>query len=150
MKETPREKKIHENMKKGVLSIAGFLGNDKRHYHDIIEADQIILKNIGLTSNQIADRLQYFTDKAFESFAGPIVIENKYEVFYNSVRGKIICPFGHAGVYRKGIISLKNLENDIEINWTPLNIHMIREHNFFEGKGSKHRLDPEILQKAIF
>lgn len=150
MKETPQEIKIRQNLQKGVLSSNGFLGDDKRHFRDIIAADQKTLNSLNLTGKEIADRLEYFTEKAFESFFGPTLIDEKYEVFYNSYRGKIICPFAHPGVYRKGVISLKNLENNLEISWTPLNIHLIREHDFFEGKGSRHRLDPQILQKAIF
>lgn len=150
MKETPQEKKIHNNMKKGVISIDGFLGKDNRHFHEIIRTDEMSLIKLDLTTDVIADRLEYFTEKAFESYIGPIVIDGKYEVFYNSFRGKIICPFGHPGAFRKGSITLKNLENDLELCWTPLNIHMIREHCFFEGEGSKHRLDPKILKEAIF
>ena len=37
MKETPQEKRIHNNMKAGVMSANGFLGDDRRHYHEIIE-----------------------------------------------------------------------------------------------------------------
>ncbi|MDO9577166.1 MAG: hypothetical protein Q7J16_04725 [Candidatus Cloacimonadales bacterium] len=150
MKETPKEKKIHQNLMPGQLSIDGFLGADKRQYTDIISADQAELDKLDLTAKMIADRLEYFTEAAFESYAGSIVIDEKYEVDYDSFRGKLICPFGHSGVYRKGLITLKNLENSIEICWTPLNIHLIREHCFFEGKGSIHRLEPASLGKAIF
>ena len=132
------------------MSIEGFLGNDKRNYDQIISADQIELNELELTTQKISDRLQYFTDSAFESYNGSIIIEQKYEVKYSSYRGKLICPFGHLGVYRKGLITLKNLENGIEISWTPLNIHMIRDHCFFEGKGSIHRLEPAILKEVIF
>ena len=150
MKETPQEKKIHQNMKRGQLSIDGFLGDDKRHFHEIIQTDSLSLKKLGLTTDMIADRLDYFMEKSFESYIGAVVIDEKYEVFYNSYRGKIICPFGHPGVFRKGSITLKNLEKGLEICWTPLNIHLIREHGFFEGKGSGHRLEPAILKEAIF
>ncbi len=150
MKETPKDKKIHKNLMPGQMSIEGFLGKDKRNFSEIISSDKAVLDRLGLTPQMIADRLQYFTDSAFESYDGSIIIDEKYEVNYNSFRGKLICPFGHPGVYRKGLVILKNLENQIEISWTPLNIHMIREHCFFEGKGSIHRLEPTLLQETIF
>lgn len=150
MKETPKEKKIHKNLLPGQMSIEGFLGKDKRNYSEIISTDRAELDRLDLTTKMIADRLQYFTDSAFESYDGSIIIDEKYEVIYKSFRGKLICPFGHPGVYRKGMISLKNLENGIEINWTPLNIHMISDHCFFEGKGSVHRLELITLEDAIF
>jgi hypothetical protein len=150
MKETPKNKQIFKNLRPGQLSIDGFLGDDKRHYFEIICSDRIELDRLDLTTKTIADRLQYFTDAAFESYDGSVIIDEKYEVDYVSYRGKLICPFIHQGVYRKGSITLKNLEKDIEICWTPLNIHMIREHCFFEGKGSVHRLEPAILKEALF
>jgi len=150
MKETSKDKKIHKNLLPGQMSIKGFLGKDKRNFNEIISADRRELDRIMLTTKMISDRLQYFTDLAFESYDGAIIIEKKYEVKYQSFRGKLICPFGHAGVYRKGIITLKNLENKIEISWTPLNIHMISDHCFFEGKGSAHRIEAAILKNAIF
>ncbi|MEA2095262.1 MAG: hypothetical protein U9P73_01025 [Candidatus Cloacimonadota bacterium] len=150
MKETPKDKKIHKNLLPGQMSIEGFLGKDKRQFSDIISADRIELDRLKLTTKMIADRLQYFTDSAFESYDGSIVIDEKYEVNYQSFRGKLICPFGHPGVYRKGIVTLKNLVNGLGISWTPLNIHMIRGHCFFEGKGSVHRLEASILKDSIF
>lgn len=150
MKETPREIKIHQNLKAGVMSVDGFLGDDSRHFHEIVEEDENKLTQLGISTDEIADKLDHFTENAFLSYDGPVVIDEKYQVFYQSYRGKMPCPFDHPGLFRKGSVTLKNLENNIEICWTPLNIHMIREHCFFEGKGSLHRLDPEILVKAIF
>jgi len=150
MKETPQDKKIMKNLMPGQMSINGFIGEDKRHFNQIICSDRIKLDQLDITTKTLADRLQYFTDIAFESYGGLTIIDEKFVVHYESFRGKLICPFAHNGVYRKGSITLKNMENGIEICWTPLNIHMIREHCFFEGNGSLHRLEPEILKKALF
>lgn len=150
MKETPEEIKIHNNMKAGVISITGFLGDDERHFHDIIAQDKKTLEKNDLTTDEIADRLQYFTDSAFINYDGPVKIDSKYVVEYKSYRGKIICPFLHGGGFRKGEITLTNKENGLSICWTPLNIHMIRDHCFFEGKGSKHRIDPGLIKDVIF
>jgi hypothetical protein len=150
MKETPKEKKIQKNLQPGQFSIEGFLGTDKRHYTQIICADRVALDKLNLTTKMIADRLEYFSEAAFESFHDSVIIDEKFEVSHESFRGKLICPFGHPGVYRKGLIRLKNLENSIEISWTPLSIHLIREHCFFEGIGSIHRLEPSVLKQAIF
>ena len=150
MKETPQDKETMKNLMPGQMSIDGFLGEDKRHFNQIICSDRVKLDNVDLTTKMIADRLQYFTDAAFESYDGSVIIDKKYEVDYESFRGKLICPFSHPGVYRKGLIKLKNLENGIEMSWTPLNIHMIREHCFFEGFGSIHRLEPKVIKEALF
>lgn len=150
MKENPQEKKIHNNLKPGVLSIEGFLGKDKRNYSEIIETDSAALAKLGYTSTQIAERMQMFTDTAFESFDSSIIIEDIYEVSYDTFRGKLLCPFAHSGTFRKGVIKLTNLTKNLSITWTPLNIHMIGEHSFFEGKDSVHRLEPEKLVEILF
>jgi len=150
MKETTQDKKISKNLLPGEMSIKGFIGDDKRQFNQIINSDKVILDRLNLTAKMIADRLQHFTDAAFENYYGSIIIDEKYEVNYQSYRGKLICPFSHPGIYRKGLITLKNLENGNTISWTPLNIHMIREHCFFEGIGSVHRLEPEILKETLF
>lgn len=150
MKQTPQEKKIQENMQPGVITLTGFLGNDTRHLHDIIAEDRNTIERLGISQEDIADRLQYFTNLALDSYDGFIIIYEIYHIEYKSYRGKIACPFPHAGMYPKGTISLKNLSNGKEICWTPLNIHMIREHCFFEGKGATHRLEPSEVRKIIF
>lgn len=150
MKETPQEKKIRQNLQESGISPEGFLGDDKRHVHEIVATDLAVLERLGKTKEEIADRMQYFTQKAFSHYDGNIIIDQIYEIEYNTVRGKIPCPFDHPGLFRKGEITLKNLKKNLEISWTPLNIHMIRAHGFFEGKKAKHRLEPKNLVEILF
>ncbi len=150
MKLSPDEQKIMDKMQSGVLSTDGFLGHDERHLHEIIEEDSEKLIALGYTVEQIAGRMKYFTELSREAYEIPVVIENKYAVQQDIWRGRVVCPFNHKGSYVKADIHLKNLENQLEIKWTPLNIHFIEEHGFFEGKGSKYRLDPETIIKALF
>lgn len=150
MKQTPQETKIQERLEPGIITLEGFIGNDTRHYHEIIREDLAVLEELEITSAEIAERMSYFTEKAFLSYDESITIDDKYLVEYNTIRGRIICPFPHPGTFPKGEIVFKNLKNGIVLRWTPLNIHMIEAHNFFEGKGSPHRLEPITLKKALF
>ncbi len=150
MNESHHESIIRKNLQPGEMSIEGFLGADERDYLEIIDDDRRTIEKLGLTTTEIANRLLYFTDQAFELFGGSVVIDTIYRVSYRSFRGRILCPFAHPCGNRKGLITLENLKNGISIFWSPLNIHMIRKHCFFEGKGSKHRLEPEILKKVLF
>ena len=150
MKQTPAEKEIQKRMQPGMITVDGFLGLDKRLLHEIIEEDKEELEKLIITEQEIADIMQYFTDKAFENYDGKTIIDDKYEIEFITVRGKILCPFKHPGGFNKGIIKFKNIKKNISLTWTPLNIHLIRKHCFFEGKGSKHRLEPEILKEALF
>ena len=150
MKENPTEKKIRNNLKPGQLTISGFMGEDKRDYSEVIASDRVLLNKLGYDEKKISSRMQFFTDFAFESFDGTITWEDNYKIQYETFRGKLICPFAHSGVFRKGYITVTNLKKSISISWSPLNIHMIEEHCFFEGKGSEHRLDPQLLIETIF
>ncbi len=150
MKQTPKEIQIIERMQPGILTRDGFLGYDERHLNEIIETDEGELQALGITAEEIADRMDFFTERAFDSYDGPIVIEEQFQVEYKSFRGKLVCPFMHGGGYRKGIIYFTNLKHNFQVQWTPLNIHLIREHHFFQGKGSKFRLEPRILSKVLF
>ena len=150
MKKTPQEKRIQQNLQPGVVTLTGFLGNDHRFYQDIIEEDKNMLIELCITPDEVADRLQYFTDLAWDSYDGPIIIDDVYQVEYKSYRGKIPCPFLHPGLFPKGTITLRNLFCQKEICWTPLNIHMIRKHCFFEGKGTPHRIEPNEIIEILF
>jgi len=150
MKETPMEMKIRNKMLPGNLTRDGFLGDDPRELNEIIADDERLLNKIGITAEEIADRLEYFFDEAYNSFEEEIIIDKTYKIKILSVRGKILCPFSHPVGFPKGMITFTNLKYNEILKWTPLNIHMIREHHFFEGRNSTHRLDPEICKKLLF
>ncbi len=150
MKLTPREKQIQARMQPGAITINGFLGDDERHFHEIISDDRRILERLGITVQELADKMKYLTDKAFDNYDETVIVEEIHEVSYNTVRGRLICPFMHPGSYRKGEVVVKNLKNNLTVKWTPLSVHMIEVHGFFEGKGSKNRIEPEILYRVLF
>jgi hypothetical protein len=150
MKQTPLELRITKKMQPGVITLNGFLGNDDRHFHEIIADDEKTLEKLGYTAEQVAERMQYFTDLSWEFYEQPVEVEGKYAVETEIVRGKLPCPFSHPGVYRKAFTILTNTETGVTIRWSSLNLHLIKAHHFFEGKGSTYRLDPELLVKALF
>lgn len=150
MKDTPQEARVKARMMPGKVTLNGFIGKDKRSLNDIIEADAQVLQKLGFTTAQIAERLQYFTDASYNSFESKVMVDDIYEVETEVTRGKLPCPYSHNGMYRKSITTLVNITNGVKIRWTSLNIHLIKEHGFFEGKGSTFRLNPEDVIKAVF
>jgi len=150
MKDTPKEARIRARMKAGIITLNGFLGKDKRPLNEIIAQDENELYALGYTAEQLADRMQQFTDASFNSFEGMVVIDGIYEVETEVTRGKLPCPFMHNGMYRKTMTTLRNNKNNVSVKWTSLNIHLIREHHFFEGKDSGFRLEPAVLVQALF
>lgn len=150
MKQTPSEDKIQAKMQAGVITMSGFLGTDDRHYHDIIADDEKTLSGLDITAEALADRLEYFSYASASTYMGSIIIDEIYEVETEVFRGKLPCPFAHPGIHRKTITKLTNKKNNLSVQWTTLNIHLIRAHHFFEGVGSTFRLDPQILVRALY
>ncbi len=150
MKQTPDEITIQKRMQPGVISLDGFLGDDTRHYHEIINDDALILNRLGILKEQIADKLQELTDLAFESDDDLLVLDDGTSVEYLSVRGKMLSPFIGQKPAPKGFVHYFDPVRNITLRWSPLNTQMIRDYGFFEGQGSANRLDPVLLCKAFF
>ena len=98
MKPTPEEKKIKPNFEPGHISRNGFLGDDSRHIHDIIEEDIRALAAIGMTLEQVADCLQYFIEEG-KTGMGSTVDTGSYKVMVEWDRGMLQCPFGGCGLH---------------------------------------------------
>ncbi len=150
MQLTPNEKKLRQNFLPGKITKDGFLGSDNRHIHDIIKMDLSVLETNAITKEQVADRLQFFIDEGKKGLGSHINL-NDFVVQIQWDRGLMPCPFGDSGLHHKIIATVTNKETEtIVIKYSQLNVHMIREHGFFEGKDSLYRIDPEILISSIF
>ncbi len=150
MKKTPLDNKIMARMQAGILTLRGFLGDDVRDFRQIIADDEMSLEKLGISAEEIADRLQYFQQQSFDSFEGPILVDEIYEVETEVVRGFLPCPFMHKGLYRKSFTTVTNIKSGKSFTYSALNIHLIRKHHFFEGKNSGFRLEPRELVAELF
>ena len=149
MKQTPQEKQIYENFKPGQITREGFLGNDPRHIHDIIDEDAQALARLGVSTQQIADRLQYFIEEGKKGLES-VVDLGDFTTQVRWSRGMLPSPFGDPKkLYHKIVATVVNKKLQKEIRYTQLNVHMIRDHGFFEGKGSVFRLEPEEIVEVL-
>ena len=144
MKQTPEEAKIRRNFEPGILSKDGFLGNDERHIHDIVQEDLHTLSRLGIQPDEIAQRLKHFIDEGKKGLEGKIDL-GAFTVQIRWDRGMIPCPFGEPGLHPKIHARLFHKEKQREIHYTQLGVHLIRKHGFFGGKGSVFRLEPAEL-----
>ena len=149
MKQSPQLQKAQENMRPGVLTLHGFLGKDTRNLVDILEEDAAEVSRLGTTEAAIAARMKYFRDRGEEGLGEFITIDEHFEVRVETVRGKIPSPFGGPGLYSKTNTTVRNKSLDKEITYTDISIHLVRDHGFFEGKGSPFRLDPHQLVEIL-
>jgi len=149
MKQTPQEQKIYDNFKPGKIAKDGFLGHDTRHIHDIIEEDMHVLDRLGVSKEQVAKRLQYFIEEGKKGLETPVDLGGfTTQVIWR--RGMLPSPFGGPKrLYHKIVATVFNKKLNKEIKYTQLNVHMIRDHGFFEGKGSVFRLEPEEIVEIL-
>ena len=149
MKELPEGKKIEELLGSSRLVADGFLGQDERGLQEIIEADALQLKKIGYSAGQVGERMRELTDAAKPLLGNPVETGGLV-VTYEDFKGAIVCPWPHPGRFAKAITTVSRTGSEQIIKWTDLNIHMIAEHGFFEGRGSAFRIEPLELVKIIF
>jgi hypothetical protein len=144
MKQTVEMDKVQHNMRPGCITLKGLLGEDRRNLVDILIDDDGEVKRLGTSHEAIAARMQELRDAGAQGLGESITVEGRYEVRVDSVRGKLPCPF-EDGVVQKTFVQVRNTGLDRTITYTDLHIHMIREHGFYEGKGSAFRLPPPDL-----
>ena len=149
MKQNPEIQKIQENMQPGAFSAEGFLGEDSRNLVDILREDNETVLKLGYQHQDIAARMRELT-KLAEPGLGRPADAGSGMVSSDDNRGKIPCPFRDRYYANKRNTQFISKKDGTVINWTDLHIHMIEAHGFYEGKGSKLRLDPEILIRYLF
>ena len=145
MKQTLDMQQAQRNMQPGVISIQGFLGSDSRDLVQIIDEDRSTVEELNITYEEIAEKMEFFREQGKRGLGDFIKVDPHFAVKVDSVRGKLLCPFEDPGLIPKTNITVKNLELNSDITFTDLNIHCIRNHGFFEGRGSFFRLDPRQL-----
>jgi len=74
----------------------------------------------------------------------------KLRVKSEDFKGALVCPWPHPGTFDKRITTVEHLETGQQVTWTDLNIHMIAEHGFFEGKGAFFRIEPAEIVSILF
>ncbi len=150
MKESPQSKKLEQMLRSSKLAAGGFMGEDSRSPAEIIDSDAAELSKLGYTTEQVATRMKSITDKAKAGLENWVQIDDNRRAIVAEARGFSICPWPHSGRYVKRVTTAERLDSGATVRWSDLNIHMIAEHGFFEGKGSAFRIEPAQLVTVIF
>ncbi|OGV78682.1 MAG: hypothetical protein A3K19_31795 [Lentisphaerae bacterium RIFOXYB12_FULL_65_16] len=148
MKPNPAETKVRQRMEAGVLSRDGFLGDDSRPLADIVADDEAVLAAAGVTAQRVGEVLQ-------EIFAAAEAgLETQVTLFGGAVKARVIegmgrtpCPFACGVRNRKGELTIEFGPHRLVL--TPLSVHMVREHGFFQGRGSRYRLEPALAVELL-
>ena len=126
------------------------MGCDPRSVAEIIDADEFEVSKFGYTTRQLSARMQEITDAAKRGLGTWVEIDAQHQAMVEEARGSIACPWPHLRRFIKRVTTIKRLDSGQIIRWTDLNVHLIAEHGFFEGRGSAFRIEPGKLAKVIF
>ena len=149
---------IEARMRPGAFSRSGFLGLNER-LADVISADAKVLSELGLSCAVLASKLDELVSAAEASPARQARI-GALECQVQVHQGFQICPWApdphraqcdaglgvrHASVDWR----IANVETAEEMKGPGLVIHLIRDHEFFEGPMSPNRVDPLQLGRLL-
>jgi hypothetical protein len=139
MKQTPHDKELEANLAKG------FLGDDTRDAWEIVAADDIP----GIDHARIALRLSEILVEAMAHYGNPVDVGEHLSAVYREAMGRIPCPWPHCGLAPKGEVELTDLRSGNTVLFSPLSVHLIAEHGFFQGRGSRYRMEPAELVRML-
>lgn len=147
---------LERRMQPGVYSTKGFLGIGER-LNDVLLHDQVILKDLNLTYDELAEPLSELLNTALQTNKTQI---NFFEVRLTKYKGYQICPWATdphhqqctaGGGVEFGSIDwvITNKRRKIKVSGPGLIVHLIRDHHFFEGINSPYRVEPLALAKLF-
>ena len=149
VKQSPHLHQVEYAMRR--IGMGTFLGSDKRRLTEILDDDHELVNSINLTHEEIASRLEEITRAAKMKLGDRVTLGNRYQVHAEEHRGMIPCPWGYlGGLFPKSYVELRDLSTDHILIWSDLSIHLIREHGFYQGKGSPFRLEPKVLKRVFW
>ena len=99
---------------------------------------------------QVAQRRKESTERASRGLGTWVEIDEDHDAMVDEARGLLPCPWPHGGYYPKRVTTFKVVASGRTFRWSDLNIHMIEDHGFFEGKGSAFRIEPAGLVRVLF
>jgi hypothetical protein len=143
MKETPQDKALEARMAASKFSGEGFLGTDHRPVDEIVADDLRTLERIGLPLETLHATLADAFAKARAAFGGEVEIRPGLVALAHESMGRIPSPFQGDGVFEKGDVVLRDSATGEEIVLTQLGLALIEKHAFFQGRGSRYRVDPD-------
>jgi len=149
MKRTPEDQRIVERMAPGALCAEGFLGVDGRSLGDILADDAREVESMGLTHEQIAATLEDILCAAQEALGNPVSVGEHLSAVCSDAMGPIPCPWGGCGLFAKGEVHLTDTAGGRTLCFTPLSVHLIRRHGFYQGRGGRYRLEPSELAHLL-
>ena len=144
MKQSPEMRAVSRLMAPGVVTRDGFLGHDRRRLEEILDADRSTVVRLGTTHGEIAGALRAAFDAVRSQLGRPTDLGEGLQGVYREAMGRIPCVWPGCGVFQKGEVELTDARTGETLILTDLGIHLIARHGFYQGRGSRCRIEPEV------
>ena len=144
----PNVEQLEKLMRPGISSQGGFLGSEEKLVNLLAE-DESAVKNLGITHEQIAARIEYFIRAVGYPSREGKVIDSNFRVSGITYRGIQECPWKDSGNYSNLDFVITNLRLNESLPFPGLIVHLIRMHHFYEGRKSPYRVDPELAARIL-
>jgi hypothetical protein len=135
---------LEKIMRPGASSSAGFLGKDEKLL-DVLAADNdLVLKELGSTHQELARHLHALgaLGETSDGKAAQFTYQgHKFKVKVIAYRGHMASPFKDGTKTNKNAF-VENLDNGKKLEMSLLVPDMIERYGFYEGKGTSYRVDP--------
>lgn len=142
MKQSPSEKNLRRNLGPSKFSAEGFLGQDLRPVDEIVADDLRALERSGVSLADLLGALRHAYETARQALGAEVEIRpGVTSVFYES-RGRIPSPFRNGRSYEKGEAVVTDHASGRKMVLTDLGLALIERHGFFQGRGSRYRIEP--------
>lgn len=148
MKDTIQHKAAQERMAAGLITAQGFLGDDVRPLSQIIEADEVEMRRLGLDFARVAHELERLRDSGERGLGEPVTVDGTWLVQTGDARGQLPCPY-EDGIHHKNSVWLRLIATGESLVYSDLSIHLLRNHHFLQGRASPFRLEPSILARVL-
>jgi hypothetical protein len=142
MKETPEDKSLEDRLGASQFSGEGFLGTDHRPVDEIIADDLRTLERLGIPPAALLAALRRAFDQARTAFGGDVTVRPGVVAVAHESMGRIPSPFRGDGVFEKGDVVVADSATGEQLVLTSLGLALIEKHGFFQGHGSRYRIDP--------
>ncbi|MDD4891507.1 MAG: hypothetical protein PHU85_16430 [Phycisphaerae bacterium] len=149
MKRSPQLQFVVDRMGPGGVCREGFLGSDPRPLEEILDADNSTVAGMNRTHAQIAERLQTVMDVAIAAQGRGVSVGPHLEAGWHEAMGRIPSPWPGEGTFSKGEMELTDARTGRTVRVTPLAVHLIAAHGFYQGRGSRYRLEPDELAAML-
>ncbi len=139
---SPLEAEMYSHLGPSRFSALGFLGEDAREYEEILADDAGALERLGVTRERLVEKLRVVFDLALKEGGDPVQAGPESIAECLECRGRVPSPFPGEGTFPKHQVRVFREHGSESLVITPLALHLIERHGFFQGIGSPFRIDP--------